>query len=155
MIAVRRFRREDIAAIAELFRQTVRRVNSRDYSPEQVAAWAPDEIDEQGWAANLAGRYCLVAVMDDRIVGFGDLDGDDHLDYLYVHADHQRCGVGRLLLAALEAEAAQRGAHRVFTEASITARPFFERQGYRVLEEQVVLCRGVAFLNYRMAHDVR
>jgi len=38
----------------------------------------------------------------------------------------------------------------LFTEASITARPFFEAQGFAVLAPQVVRCRGVEFVNYRM-----
>ena len=31
-----------------------------------------------------------------------------------------------------------------------TARPFFESQGFVVLAPQVVMCRGVEFVNYRM-----
>src|SRR5262249_31014274 len=150
MAQVRDFRPEDVLAVGALFRDTVRRINSRDYSPEQVRAWAPDDISEQSWADKLAGRFSLVAEIRGEIVGFGDLEGDGHLDHLYVHADHQACGVGRALLAALEAEAGQCGISRMFTEASITARPFFERHGYRVLQEQVVVCRSVEFVNYRM-----
>lgn len=39
----------------------------------------------------------------------------------------------------------------VFTEASITARPFFERNGFEVIEAQDVELRGETFRNYRMA----
>jgi hypothetical protein len=38
----------------------------------------------------------------------------------------------------------------LFTEASITARPFFEAEGFVVLSPQVVISRGVEFVNYRM-----
>lgn len=31
--------KKDIGVLAELFRETVCRINSRDYSPEQIAAW--------------------------------------------------------------------------------------------------------------------
>jgi N-acetylglutamate synthase-like GNAT family acetyltransferase len=34
------------------------------------------------------------------------------------------------------------GLGRIFTEASVTARPFFERHGFRVLREQTVSRRG-------------
>ncbi len=33
-----------------LFRDTIRQVNSRDYSPEQIRAWASDDIDPVAWA---------------------------------------------------------------------------------------------------------
>jgi putative acetyltransferase len=67
-----------------------------------------------------------------------------------VSADHQRCGVGRAMLAALVVEAGRLGVARLFTEASITARPFFERQGFTLIAVQEVACRGALFVNYRM-----
>jgi putative acetyltransferase len=48
------------------------------------------------------------------------------------------------------AEARRVGLVRLFTEASITARPFFEARGFTVLAPQVVTLRGVEFVNYRM-----
>jgi putative acetyltransferase len=133
-----------------LFRATIRRINRQDYSAEQVRAWAPDEIDVASWAEKLANRHSVVVENDGVIVGFGDIEDDGHLDHLYVHADHQGCGVGRLLLSAMETEARRRGIARLFTEASITARPFFEHSGFSLIAEQVVVCRGVEFVNFRM-----
>jgi putative acetyltransferase len=153
-LVIRRFRPADTAAVVALFRDTVRRVNSRDYTPEQVRAWAPDEIDESAWRERLAGRFTIVAELDGVLVGFGDLEPGGRLDHLYAHADHQGARVGRALLAALEAAARRQGVGRIVTEASITARPFFARHGYAVLAEQTVLCRGVTFINYRMAKDL-
>lgn len=37
------------------------------------------------------------------------------------------------------------------TEASITAKPFFERQGYQLIMEQSVERKGVWLVNYRMS----
>jgi putative acetyltransferase len=83
-------------------------------------------------------------------VGFAELEPDGHIDRFYVSADRHRCGVGRTLLDALVREANEQGLHRLFTEASITARPFFETRGFVVLAPQVVICRGVEFRNFRM-----
>lgn len=146
----RRFRSEDAAAIVALFRDTIRRINRKDYSAEQVRAWAPDEIDVASWAEKLTERYSIVVETNGIIMGFGDIEDDGHLGHLYVHADHQACGVGRLLMTDLEAEARRRGIARLFTEASITARPFFEHCGFSLLAQQVVVCRGVEFVNFRM-----
>ena len=85
-----------------------------------------------------------------RPVGFAELEPNGHIDRVYVSADRQRRGIGRQLLAAVIAEARRVGLARLFTEASITARPFFEAQGFAVLAPQVVTCRGVEFVNYRM-----
>jgi putative acetyltransferase len=91
-----------------------------------------------------------VAEEDGHPVGFAELEPNGHIDRVYVSADHQRRGIGRMLLAAIVLEAQRVGLTRLFTEASITARPFFEAQGFVMLAPQVVTCRGVEFVNFRM-----
>lgn len=150
MVALRPFRPEDAPVLLELFRDTIRRINCRDHSPAQVVAWSSDDIDTVAWFGRFTGRFVLVAEEFGRPLGFAELEPDGHIDRVYVSADHQRLGVGRLLLAALLAEARRVGLVRLFTEASITARPFFEAEGFAVLAPQVVTCRGVEFVNYRM-----
>jgi putative acetyltransferase len=150
VLSIRPFRIDDLPALTRLFRDTVRRVNIRDYSEEQVRAWAPDDLDPEIWGAAIPSRYPIVAEIEGGLVGFGELEDDGHLNRFYVHADHQRLGVGRSLLTALEEEAHRRGMQRLFTEASITARPFFARHGFHLIAEQTVKFRGVLFINYRM-----
>lgn len=150
MVTLRPYRPDDAPALLALFRDTIRRINSRDYSPAQVAAWASDDIDTSRWFGRFTGRYVLVAEQPGRVVGFAELEPNGHIDRVYVSADHQRSGIGQQLLAALVAEARRAGLARLFTEASITARPFFEAQGFVTLAPQVVRCRGAEFVNYRM-----
>jgi putative acetyltransferase len=150
MITLRPYRSDDAPALLALFRDTIRRVNCRDYSPAQLAAWASDDIDTVAWFGRFSGRFVPVAEEAGRPVGFAELEPDGHIDRVYVSADHQRRGIGQQLLAAVVAEARRLGLGRLFTEASITARPFFEAQGFVVLAPQVVTCRGVEFVNYRM-----
>ena len=58
------------------------------------------------------------------------------------------------MLAALVAEASLVCLARLYTEASITARPLFESQGFVVLAPQVVRCRGAEFVNFRMEREL-
>jgi putative acetyltransferase len=150
VVTLRPYRPDDGPALLALFRDTIRRVNSHDYSAAQVAAWASDDIDAAAWGGRFAGRYVPVAEEAGRPVGFAELEPDGHVGRVYVAADRQRLGVGRQMLAAVVAEARRVGLARLFTEASITARPFFESQGFVVLAPQVVTCRGAEFVNYRM-----
>ena len=64
-------------------------------------------------------------------------------------------GVGSRLYLAVEQVARKRGLGRIFTEASITARPFFERQGFRVVGEQAVVRRGVRPATFAMEKYLR
>lgn len=147
---LREYRPTDAAALLALFRDTVHRINARDYSAEQLAAWAPAEIDLAGWGSRFVGRYAIVAIEEQVPVGFTELEPDGHIDRFYVAADHQGKGIGHHLLQAIVAEAIRRECPRLYLEASITARPFFEVHGFRSIAEQTVSRRGVELVNYRM-----
>ena len=147
---IRSYEAQDAPQIARLFYGTVHSVNRQDYSEEQVRAWAPGVPDPEEWHARMAGRRTLVAEEDGEVVGFAELEGDGHLDMLYLRGDAVGRGVGRRLYGEVEREARSLGLGRIFTEASITARPFFERQGFRVVCEQTVSRRGVGIARFAM-----
>ncbi len=149
-IEIRAYDARDAPGIARLFYETVHSVNRADYSEEQVRAWAPGVPDADAWHARMAEHRTLVAEEDGEIVGFVELGEDGHLDMLYVREDSVGRGVGRGLYDAVEREARARNLSRVFTEASITACPFFERQGFRVVREQTVRREGVSLTNFAM-----
>ena len=153
-LVIRPFQPSDAPALLSLFRDTIRRVNRRDYSPEQIKAWASDEIDEAAWTSRFEGRFVVVAEADDRIAGFGEMQPNGHIDRFFVSADHQGLGIGRALLHAIEAEARRIGLRRLDADASLTAVPFFERRGFETRLPQVVTLRGVEFLNVQMIRSL-
>src|SRR5437660_6018121 len=103
MATLRTYRPDDAPALLDLFRDTIRRVNAGDYTPDQVRAWASDDIDPVVWASRFAGRFVPVAEVAGRPVGFAELEVSWHIDRVYVSADQQRRGVGRLLLSTMVA----------------------------------------------------
>lgn len=154
MVRVRPYAAAELDDLIALFRESVRQVARLDYSPEQILAWAPDEIDREAWALRLATSSTWVAAHGDETVGFVTLEPDGHLDMLYVHAAQQRLGIAGKLVDRLESSARSRGLTRLFTEASITAKPFFERRGFHVVETQRVARRGQELTNYRMVRPL-
>jgi putative acetyltransferase len=154
MIWIRPFRPEDAPLVLDLFRDTVRRVNAKDYGPEQIRAWASDEIDPEAWAHRFSGRFVRVAEVSGTVAGFAELEPDGHIDRFYVSADRQGMGIGSSLMAEIEQETRRLGIGELFAEVSISARPFFERQGFEVRSPQLVTLRGVEFLNFRMAKRI-
>lgn len=143
---LREYRPGDCREMAALFYDTVHTVNARDYTPEQLDAWAGGPVDLDAWDRSFRAHTTLVAVANGHIVGFGDIAGDGYLDRLYVHKDWQGRGVATALCDRLEAAVPG----PVTTHASITARPFLERRGYRVVRPQQVERRGVLLTNYVM-----
>ena len=146
-MVIRPYRAADCPALAELFYDTVHTVCARDYTPDQLDTWAPGPADPAAWDASLLAHRTLVAVEGETPVGFADMDESGYLDRLYIHRDFQRRGIAAALCDALEAASA---AKTFTTHASLTARPFFEHRGWRVIREQVVFRRGVALSNFVM-----
>lgn len=155
---IRAYRREDIKEIAELFYNTVHTVNAADYTDEQLDAWADGNIDLSAWDRSFREHRALVAVMPsdkgngtEQIVGFADMDDTGYLDRLYVHKDFQRRRIASALCDRLEQAA---DVAEFITHASVTAKPFFEQRGYRVMREQQVERKGVLLTNYVMKKGV-
>lgn len=146
-MVIRAYRSEDCPALARLFYDTVHTVNARDYAPEQLAAWASGQVDLPAWDRSFLSHTTLVAEESGEPVGFADMDGTGYLDRLYVHKDHQGQGVASALCDALEAAVPAR---TYTTHASVTAKPFFLRRGYRVVREQQVERGGILLTNFVM-----
>jgi putative acetyltransferase len=149
-IAIRPYQIDDASDLVTLFRASVRITARHDYADSQVQAWAPDLIDRESFARRCAAKSTWIAECEHCIAGFSDIESDGHIDMLYVHPDFQRRGVARALLNHIESVARAGGLERLYTEASITARPFFEAAGFQVLAAQTVTVRGQPMTNYRM-----
>ncbi len=143
---IRRYTPADCPAMAALFYDTVHRVNCRDYTPEQLDVWATGQVDLESWNRSFLAHHTLVAMKDGILVGFGDMDSTGYLDRLYVHADYQGQGIATALCDALEKAVPG----PITTHASITAKPFFQGRGYRVVKAQQVQRQGILLTNYVM-----
>ncbi|MDE1993459.1 MAG: GNAT family N-acetyltransferase [Rhizobiaceae bacterium] len=153
-ITVRDYLPADSDATIDIFLRAIREVASKDYSPAEIDAWAKVE-DRDAWAARRSSRPAWIAQCGEVPIGFTDLEPDGHLDMMFVHPDYQGRGVASLLLATVEAATQRQGLDRIFTEASLTARPFFERRGFVVLASQRVEKRGQTLKNFRMEKHLR
>ena len=144
---LRAYRSADCPHLAALFFDTVHTVCAGDYTEAQRWAWAPGSVDLAQWNHTLSAHVTRVAEADGILVGFGDMADTGYLNRLYVHRAYLRRGIATALCAALE-EAVD--AELFYTYASLTAHPFFLRQGYRVVQTQTVVRNGICLRNHRM-----
>jgi putative acetyltransferase len=133
-IVIREASPEDVAAVSALVQRTVRLSNGRDYSAQAidliVANFAPDKVSQR-----MAERDVFVCQMGDRIVGTIALGGD-RLRSLFVDPGLQQAGIGARLVAHLEAHARKVGVSELRLSSSLTARGFYERLGYRLIQPE-------------------
>lgn len=153
-MAVRDYERDDLRAIVAVFQRSVREIARRDYSRAQVAVWAPEPADFGAWEKRLATGAVFVSRREDKLAGFARIDATGEVDLLYVDPHFQRQGVATELLGSLVAWAEQNSVARLAANVSITARPFFERAGFRLLRSQTVERNGVTLDNFRMERSL-
>jgi ribosomal protein S18 acetylase RimI-like enzyme len=138
----------DLRAIARLSVQTVRQVNARDYSQAQIRAWAPRIESRAVWRRRLLTHKTFVAEFGQELAGFAELGPAGHVDCFYTDYRYQGCGVGRALMRRLTVEA--RGVGSLGAEVSLTARGFFEGQGFVVVGRRQRRYRGQRFRQFLM-----
>ena len=142
---IRNYQSSDCQKAIDLFYDTVHTVNAKNYDEKQLSAWAPKDVDLTKWNQSLMNNFCLVAEINGEIVGFGDITQDGYLDHLYVHKDFQGQGIASMLCDRLEAISDE-----IITHASITAKGFFLKRRYQVINKQTVVRREIELVNYVM-----
>ena len=150
MITIREFQEEDAPTLWALFFNTVRNVNRRDYTEQQVKAWAQEGFDSQLWLKKMISIQPFVAELDGVIVGYSDVQPSGLVDHFFCHHEYQGQGVGRTLMTLVIKQAEAKGLDRIYSEVSITARPFYEHMGFTVVNEQQIEVRGATLTNYVM-----
>lgn len=153
---LRPYQPQDARATREVFERAVHMTASRDYSSEQIDAWAPVGIadaDLAAWSNARNSAHTVVAVEGDQVVGFTDLV-DGALDMLYVDPSVGGRGVGTALVDAILNLARERGIDAVETYASLTARALFERHGFVVVEQRSPVVGGVTMTNFKMSRSL-
>ncbi|MBY7730102.1 GNAT family N-acetyltransferase [Vibrio splendidus] len=150
MVKIRNYQASDAKALWEIYFHTVRNINIRDYSQEQVEAWAPSGFEPELWKKCLHRIQPFVAELDGCVVGYTDLQPSGLVDHFFCHHEYQGRGVGRALMEHVFTIGQIRGVSRYFSEVSITARPFYERMGFKVVNDQQVDMRGVTLTNFVM-----
>ena len=165
---IREYRSEDLAYLIELFLDTVYSVNIKDYTEEQIQAWTnhirgdcsrtelvilKKQLKEK-FSKNLTENYSLIAVENGVIVGFSDLSSEGLLNMFYVHKDYQGRGIGKALLNKIFTYAKHQNISVITTESSITAKSFFEKNGFQCVTAQTRNIGEIGLTNYIMKIDL-
>ncbi|HWQ59583.1 MAG TPA: GNAT family N-acetyltransferase [Candidatus Fimivivens sp.] len=131
---IRLVRDEDYAAIARLHRQTIRNVNYKDYTEDQISAWSA-RTNAERFRSNADKCKRWVAVEDNKVVGFCDHGLDGEFWGLYIHKDFIGKGIGSRLLKTAEDSLEKMGFKKVSLKATVTAKEFYKKHGYRVIKK--------------------
>lgn len=150
---IRKGELRDLAELQKLFLETITEICKADYNEDQIDAWISDtknNENKQRWINILTKQFVLVAQIKNDIIGFITLENGNYIDLLYVHKNHQRKGIANSLYANIENEARQMNQLFLTSDVSKTARPLFEKVGFELIKEQIVVRKNVELTNYKM-----
>ncbi|MFT5950799.1 MAG: putative acetyltransferase [Francisella sp.] len=150
IIKIRRFQHGDEFSLWQIKNDTIRNVNIRDYSKEQIKVWASDGYDEDKWSKRIREMNPYVAEIDGQLVGFADVQKDGYIDHFFCHHKYLGQGIGKTLMQYLIYESDKNQVVRLYSHVSITAKPFFEKYGFYVIRKQLIEICGQKLDNYVM-----
>lgn len=151
---IRAFRIGDEPDLHQVFLSAIHGLAVRDYTPDQVNAWAPTPVDPRLWADRMRTIAPFVMEHDGKPVAYADLQARGYIDHFFVSARYARQGVGSKLMRRLHDEAAVKGIHVLTSAVSRTAQPFFRHWGFSIIEERQPVVRGVVIPNALMRKEV-
>ena len=140
----------DLKEMQELYIETIKNVCKNDYNSAQIEAWISGVKNKDRWLEVINTQIVLLAIIENKIAGFGTLKDGNYIDFFYIHKDFQRKGVADKILTELETEAKKHHSKTITSDISITAKPFFEKKGFVAKAEQRNIRLGVELINYKM-----
>ncbi len=147
---IRRYEPGEESAIWDVHFRATHESNGRDYHPDLLRRWAPPDQDMGEWVERLRVTRPLVAVTGGAVVGMAELEATGEIGYFYVLPDHQGQRIGSMLLDAIEAEAGTAGIRELTADVSVTAKDFFVRNGFRIMESRENVIIGHPAPNFAM-----
>jgi len=147
---IREFRIGDEPGLHQVFLSAIHEIAIRDYTLDQVNAWAPRSLDPMLWADRMRGIAPFVVEHEGRPVAYADVQDNGYIDHFFVSAPVARQGVGSRLMRRIHQEAAHKGIPLLTSDVSRTAQPFFMRFGFRMVEEKQPIIRGIVVPNASM-----
>ncbi|WP_198306345.1 GNAT family N-acetyltransferase [Arcobacter vandammei] len=133
--------------IVELFTNTVHNINKKDYTKEQLNAWANLNYNLSIWEKRFEKSKPCLCILEDEVLGFCEYY-DGYIDCFYVHFKYQNCGIGKLLLNHILKLAKNENIDKIEVDTSITAKPFFEKFGFKEIKKNIVKRDDVELVNF-------
>jgi putative acetyltransferase len=154
-VLIRAFRVGDEPELHQVFLSAIHGIAIKDYTPEQVNAWAPESLDPALWADRMQGIAPFVVEHDGKPIAYADIQPSGYIDHFFVSALFARRGIGSMLMRRLHDEAALKDIQVLTSDVSRTAQPLFKHWGFSIVEGRQPVRRGVVIPNALMKKELQ
>ena len=152
---IRRLLDDEYEDVVKLITQTVHCVCAKDYTKEELNAWAPENFDVFKFRSNLSGCLNLAAFEKGKMVGSLSMERDGYINRLYTHKDFLRRGIATALFKKAQLWAEEKGICELSLDSSKTAEAFYLKMGFVKSGISVMSHKGVVFRNTVMKKVIK
>ncbi len=151
MVKIKKYDVEMIPQMWDVYFTSIRMVCSKDYSKEQIEAWAPESFDLALFREKMDNLNPFVAMSSGKVVAYADLQEDGLIDHFFVHGEFQGKGAGKKLMETI----LNKGNNypKLYSHVSHTARPLYLKYGFSVEKVKNEEIRGVCIENSLMVKE--
>lgn len=150
---IRKFRDSDAIELAKMHRGTIRVINKKDYTKEQIKVWATASAKRWRENAKAKNSTILIALDKNKLIGFVQLK-DSEVKALYVHKSYIGMGIGKKLLKKLEETAYKKGTRKLHCMSTITAKNFYQKHRYKIIKRTKFQIRNQRLTVYKMEKNL-
>lgn len=154
MWSLREFRPGDEILLRAVFHSAVHELAIRDYTPEQVDAWSPEDFDPAIWLERMQTFRPFVVEEAGRPIAYADLQPSGMIEHFFVSGPYARRGIGTMLMNRIHERAVELGLTALESHVSLTAQPFFRKFGFEIIKQQMPVRRGIALSNAVMRKEL-
>jgi citrate lyase synthetase len=132
-IIIRKFKSMDSLEVCNIIKRNLVEVNSKDY-PEHIINNMCNLYTSDHLVEIAEERDIYVAELNGKIIGTASLEGNI-ICAVYVNIDYHKRGVGKKLIAFIEAAANNNSINLLQIHASLTSLNFYYALGYKYVKE--------------------
>lgn len=152
---IRRAIHSDAEDIINVHVKSIRDVCAKDYTVEQIEAWAGRKFKPEMWIQAMDRDYIWVIEYDSKVTGFGHLAIMDEetceVMGLYFVPSAIGQGLGKKIFQEFLSVAKKNQSKKMRLHSTLTARSFYESLGFRQsASDTTIEMRGVAISCYPM-----
>ncbi len=156
---IRRAQHSDSQGIIDVHVKSIREVCGKDYTPEQIEAWAGRRFKTELWHQAIDRDYIWVIEADKSILGFGHFavmdENNGEVLGLYFIPPVIGNGCGRKMFAEFVKVAKEHNLTKINLHSTITAKSFYESLGFHQNgSDTTIEMRGIAIPCYPMEFDL-
>ena len=151
MVTIENYNVEMVTELWDTYFTSIRMVCCKDYSKEQIEAWAPESFDLNIFREKMDKLNPFVAVFSGKVIGYTDLQDDGLIDHFFVHGEFQGKGAGSKLMEAILNKG--KSYPKLYSNVSHTAKPLYLKYGFLVEKVKNEDVRGVYIENNLMVKE--